>query len=354
MAGRSDDAIARARMVGQGVWSSPPSAPDAAVRRLVAMQAQEHRYARWSVGQRSAHARAPMSTLRSTPAPSCAPTCSDRPGTSRLPTTSGGCWRSPVRSSTSRNARRDEELELDARTIRRATDVIADAVTAGPLTRRELAQVLERRRIATGGQRIAHLLYHAELRAAVCSGPMRGKVHTYAAFDGRVPPGIAHEGAGALAELATRWFTTRGPATLRDFAWWSGLPMADARAGLAAAAAESGLTSFERHDRTYWFGDVGKRVKGHASISCSATTRRSSRTRSRATSCRPPASRSPPAQHRRVRARGAVRRTAPRALAGGPVAGGDAVETRIARTLDDREEAALEAAVARYEEFERT
>ena len=127
-----------------------------------------------------------------------------------------------------RNARRDEELELDARTRRRATDLIADAVRTGPLTGANSRRCSSSSGIATDGQRIAHLLFHAELHAAVCSGPMRGKVHTYAAFDTRVPPGVAHEGEAALAELARRWFTTRGPATLRDFAWWSGLPMADA------------------------------------------------------------------------------------------------------------------------------
>ena len=352
MAGRSDDAIARARMVGLGVWSSPPSAPDAAVRRLVAMQAQEHRYARWSVGQRSATRASDVDAAFD--AGAILRTHVLRP-TWHFAASDDLRWllalTGPILDG--RNARRNEELELDARTRRRATDVIADAVTAGPLTRRELAQVLERRRIAADGQRIAHLLFHAELHAAVCSGPMRGNVHTYAAFDARVPPGIAYEGAAALAELARRWFTTRGPATLRDFAWWSGLPMADARAGLAAA--ESGLSSFERDDRTYWFGDVAKRVRGprvdlvqcydEAIISYT--------------------------QSRDLLQTADVAFPVPRSIDGfvhvvlcdGRLLGhwrvarsrdGDAVETRISRTLDDREEAALAAAVARYEEFERT
>ena len=199
--------------------------------------------------------------------------------------------------------------------------------------------MLERRRIAADGQRIAHLLFHAELHAAVCSGPMRGKVHTYAAFDARVPPGIAHEGAGALAELARRWFTTRGPATLRDFAWWSGLPMADARTGLAAAASESALTSFERDDRTYWFGDVAKRVKGPRVdlVQCYDETI-ISYTQSRDLLQTADVAFPVPRQHRRLRARGALRRTPPRALAGGAVrATATAVETRISRTLDHRE-----------------
>lgn len=354
MVGRSDDAIARARMVGLGVWSSPPSAPDAAVRRLVAMQAQEHRYARWSVGQRSAMRASDVDAAFDSGA--ILRTHVLRP-TWHFAASDDLRWllalTGPILDG--RNARRYEELGLDARTRHRAIDAIADAVAAGPLTRRELVQVLEQRRIATEGQRIAHLLFHAELHAAVCSGPMRGKVHTYAAFDARVPPGIAHEGAVALAELARRWFTTRGPATLRDFAWWSGLPMADARAGLAAAAAESRLTSFERDDRTYWFGDDAKRVKGPRVdlVQCYDETIISY------------------TQSRDVLQTRDVAFPVPRSIDGfvhvvlcdGRLLGhwrvarsrdGDAVETRISRTLDDREEAALEAAVARYEAYERT
>ena len=39
----------------------------------------------------------------------------------------------------------------------------------------------------------------------------------------------------AIATLARRYFTTRGPATLKDFVWWSGLSTADARHGIEMA-----------------------------------------------------------------------------------------------------------------------
>jgi hypothetical protein len=54
----------------------------------------------------------------------------------------------------------------------------------------------------------------------------------------------------ALAELAKRYFKSRGPATLQDFATWSGLLIADARAGLEAAKAE--LVTEIIEGESYW------------------------------------------------------------------------------------------------------
>jgi hypothetical protein len=42
----------------------------------------------------------------------------------------------------------------------------------------------------------------------------------------------------ALSELARRYLAGHGPATDRDLARWAGLPLRDARAGLAAIASE--------------------------------------------------------------------------------------------------------------------
>lgn len=46
---------------------------------------------------------------------------------------------------------------------------------------------------------------------------------------------VAFEGDGALAELGTRYFHSRGPATAQDLAWWSGLTVRDARKAAALA-----------------------------------------------------------------------------------------------------------------------
>ena len=151
------------------------------------------------------------------------------------------------------NASRYRQLELDDATLRRGHDLLVDALRDGrPLTRRELGGVLEAGGIAVDGQRLAYLMMHAELDGVICSGPRRGKQHTYALLDERVPPAPALTRDEALAALTRRYFASHGPATPHDFAWWSGLKVSDARRGLDLDRPD--LDSFTLDGTTYWTG----------------------------------------------------------------------------------------------------
>ncbi len=70
-------------------------------------------------------------------------------------------------------------------------------------------------------------MMHAELDQVICSGPKKGKQFTYALLDERVPQTKSLKHDEALCELAKRFFTSHGPATIKDFSWWSGLTIAD-------------------------------------------------------------------------------------------------------------------------------
>ena len=50
--------------------------------------------------------------------------------------------------------------------------------------------------------------------------------------------------------MAKRYFTSRGPATLQDFVWWSGLSVADAKTGLEAS--KTSLLQETFHEQTYY------------------------------------------------------------------------------------------------------
>ncbi len=141
-------------------------------------------------------------------------------------------------------------LELTPSVCNRSNDAIAKALGDGKhLTRAELSVCLERAGVKpASGQRLGHLMMNAELDAVVCSGARRGKQFTYALLDERVPRSSALDRDEALLELTRRYFSARGPATIRDFSWWSGLTMADAKRGVQIAERDLETASFNGHE----------------------------------------------------------------------------------------------------------
>ena len=131
----------------------------------------------------------------------------------------------------------NRHLELDSRLFARSHRTIARALEGGRhLTRKEIAAALARAGIEAATQRLAHLMMQAELDQVICSGPRRGKQFTYALLAERVPSGPQFTRDEALAELAHRYARSHGPASVRDFAWWSGLPIPDARRAFEAVS----------------------------------------------------------------------------------------------------------------------
>jgi hypothetical protein len=152
------------------------------------------------------------------------------------------------------NAYYYRKLELDDSTFGRSNAMLAAALQGGKhLTRVELAAALQQAGITSAADdrlRLSYLMMYAELEGVVCSGAMRGKQHTYALLDERVPPTRMIEHDEALAELTRRYFTSHGPATVKDFTWWSGLSTAEAKAGLEMSKPH--LETAVVDGKTYW------------------------------------------------------------------------------------------------------
>lgn len=127
-------------------------------------------------------------------------------------------------------------LELDDRIFLRTDAILGNALQGGrQLVRSELEAILKQAGFAgfpDESLRLLHMIIHAELEGILCSGARRGKQATYALLEERVPPAKPLDREEALAELTRRYFRSRGPATLKDYAWWSGLSSADIRAGM--------------------------------------------------------------------------------------------------------------------------
>jgi Winged helix DNA-binding domain len=149
------------------------------------------------------------------------------------------------------NASYYRQLGLDDATFRGSDAVLAGALQGGAQrTRRQLAAALEGAGVELGGSRLAYLLMHAELDGIVCSGAPRGKQQTYALLEERAPPAASLAREQALAELTVRYFTSHGPATVKDFGWWSSLTAADIRQGLELAGSRLRREAVDGVD--YW------------------------------------------------------------------------------------------------------
>lgn len=249
--------IVNARLRNQRLSGVPLATPEDVVSWLGAVQAQEYVDSKWALALR-ARGTSNAAVERALTNGTILRTHVMRP-TWHFVTPADIRWllelTAPrVQRIMSSYARR---LELDARILTRGIDVIARALRDRQYrTRAELAGRLQRAGLAMTGQRLAHLVMHAELEQVVCSGPRRGRQFTYALIAERAPGAPQVSRDEALATLTRRYFQSHGPATARDFAWWSGLTVADAKRGLDITKA--------RHEQagglTYW--TVGRDRRG--------------------------------------------------------------------------------------------
>lgn len=164
------------------------------------------------------------------------------------------------------NAHMYRQLELSESVLKRSNAVLAKALQGGrQLTRQELAAVLERARIPiSNSMRLGYIVHRAELDAVICSGARRGKQFTYALLEERAPAAKTLRRDEALALLTERYFSSRGPASAHDFAWWSGLTVTDARRGIELI--KSKLDRAPMGEIEYWFSKSASSGKWASSV----------------------------------------------------------------------------------------
>lgn len=145
----------------------------------------------------------------------------------------------------------EQQLQAIAERVEELDDAVVELLAASPdRTRSDVAAALAERGDELTGQQLMLLLGRLEVLGLVCSGAPRDDEHTYALLADRVPEPRRLERDEALAELALRYFSSHGPATVRDLAYWATLTVTDVRRGIAAVGDR--LESFEHDGRTYW------------------------------------------------------------------------------------------------------
>ncbi|WP_128548032.1 winged helix DNA-binding domain-containing protein [Larkinella soli] len=148
-----------------------------------------------------------------------------------------------------RNLYRKAGLEEAA--LNKSREVLISALEGGrQCTRPELYDLLHRAGIPTDGNQGLHILGILAQQGLICFGPRRGKQPTFVLLEEWVPPARPLDRDEAVAELTRRYFTSHGPASVHDFAWWSGLTQAEIKTGLELNT--GGLERVVVEGVTYW------------------------------------------------------------------------------------------------------
>lgn len=134
-----------------------------------------------------------------------------------------------------------KELQLDNRVFGKSRKTVTTALRDGKqFTRSEIYAVMERSGISTHDQRGLHILGHLAQEGLICFGPRNGKQQTFVLLDEWIPPAKMPDREQAIEKLTRSYFNSHGPATVKDFAWWSGLAFTDAKNGIEGI--KSGLS----------------------------------------------------------------------------------------------------------------
>jgi hypothetical protein len=228
------------RFAAQLLTGEPARSAEAVTGRLLAVQAQDPRGARLAIRVRTAGLTAADVDRALTDDRSLLITWLNR-GTLHLVRSEDYWWLQPLLAPrlAVANARRLAQEGVTPAAADKAVAVIEESLAAeGPLTRPQLRERIAAAGVRTQGQALVHELLLACLRSVAVRGPMAGGEHAYVLVRdwlGAAPP---FDRDAALARLARRFLAGHGPADDRDLAKWAGLPVGDARRGLAAIAGE--------------------------------------------------------------------------------------------------------------------
>ncbi|MEC5142298.1 winged helix DNA-binding domain-containing protein [Chitinophaga sp. 212800010-3] len=243
--------IASRRLQHQQLQKTALKTPDSMVSFFGAMQAQDYASSKWGIGARlpgCTHADVENAIRQK----KIIRTTVFR-GTLHLVAAADVRWMLQLAAPSVRTRGRSmqRKLGLDEPLFDRIKQLLIKLLEGGKqLTRKEITAYLQANGINTDENRMNHILYEAAISGITCNGALREKQFTYTLLDEWLPASDMLDKETALQTLARRFFTSHGPATVADFAQWSGFPMKEAREGLESA--RSALVAKQAGDVTWW------------------------------------------------------------------------------------------------------
>ena len=248
--------IQRWRLANQGIAEAVARSPAEVVESLGAVQAQDYLGSLWAFGLRLPsvtetiveQAIIERAILRTWP----------MRGTLHFVRSADVRWMLDLLTPRiiARRAFTDRQFGIDSKMLARSEKLFVNALRGDKqLPREKMYELLESASISTAAQRGLHIVGRLAMEGLLCFGARNGKQQTFALLDEWAPSAKRLERNEALAQLALRYFRGHGPATLQDFAWWSGLTMSDARAGVESVAAQLAKETID--GEIYWLPESG-------------------------------------------------------------------------------------------------
>ena len=216
--------LIRRRLANQNISVTEITDPARLVSRMGAIQAQDYPGSLWSIGLRLKdsteeqieNAIAQGKIIRTWP----------MRGTLHFVHADDASWILQLLTPgiIAGNLPRLKRMGLDEEVFKKSRKVLVKALQHEKiLTREDIYEILASSKIQVKNQLGIHILWKLAQEGLICFGPKAGKKFTFVLFDEWIPGGKNLKKDEAFAEIAERYFLTRGPATLEDFAWWTGL-----------------------------------------------------------------------------------------------------------------------------------
>ncbi len=133
--------------------------------------------------------------------------------------------------------------------LMRVRDILAQTATdKKSVTKEDFIDALGKKDIRMDDHRLSYHIRMAEMSGIICSGDLLPMKATYALTADKVKSSVTMDRDNALMLFTRKYFQSRQPATLEDFAWWSGLNICDCRKGIALLGDSIHLEKYNGRD----------------------------------------------------------------------------------------------------------
>lgn len=139
----------------------------------------------------------------------------------------------------------------DEQTVTGTYPIIEKTFAGGKhYTKPEIQEILEQHGVECKDRLLNMVIDRAEMEGIICNGKLRGNKQTFTLLHEWVPKRYTLSEEESIERLARRFFTSHSPATIEDFAWWSGLTVTTSRKAIELIKHD--FISEEINGRTFW------------------------------------------------------------------------------------------------------